>query len=635
MAGWADRVLIVDLSSGKIEAETLGRDLKLKFLGGRGINSRLLYQEARVGIDPLSPENPLIFGTGALTGTVAPAPRFTVSAKSPLTGIHGDASCGGHFSAQLKWAGYDHILFRGASPKPVYLWIDNDQVELRDASHLWGKTVLQTEKMIKEELKNPEIQFAAIGPAGENLVKISCVIGSNYRAAARTGMGAVMGSKKLKAVAVSGTKGVSLASPKEFLKISTDIYEKIKKSPTYPRLSVYGTPGLTGLLDQRGYTSVRDFEKSGGFEDIDKIGPEAMLKYFSKSKACTGCNIHCSHFYEVKEGPYAGVRGGGPEYGAVGPLGSHCGISYAPALFKINNLCNDYGIDVLGFAAALGFAMGWYQRGIITLDDTDGIPLEWGDHEAVVELIHRMVKREGFGGIFGEGPVRAAKIIGRGAEKTITHSKGLDWGHADFRAFKGYALTFATSTRGGEPLRGIPGYELFGMSPEEAQKRFGVPDAGSPTSYNKSKVTLYYQNLSTLADSLEICKFSTDIICPGAIDVGDMGSLLLAATGVEFDERTLVEAAERIYAVERAFLIREGITRKDDAIVGRLASEPITSGPFKGERIDPEKFSQLLDEYYALRGWDQKTGIPTRKRLEELGLKEIADELESLGKGAL
>ncbi|MFQ5842811.1 MAG: aldehyde ferredoxin oxidoreductase family protein [Thermodesulfobacteriota bacterium] len=630
MAGWADKMIIVDLGSVKIDIEPLGQDLKLAFLGGRGINSRLLYKEARAGIDPLGPQNPLIFGTGALTGVVAPAPRFTVSAKSPLTGIHGDASCGGHFSAELKWAGYDHILFKGASAKPVYLWIHDDQVELRDASHLWGKTVLQTEGMIKDELKNPEIQFAVIGPAGENLVKMSCVIGSNYRAAARTGMGAVMGSKKLKAVAVSGTKGVSLASPKEFLGLAKDVFGKIRKSPTYERLSVYGTPGLTDLLDQRGYTSVRNFEKSGGFEDIDKIGPEALLPYFSKSKACTGCNIHCGHFYEVKEGPFAGVVGGGPEYGAVGPLGSHCGISYAPALFKINNLCNDYGVDVLGFAAALGFAMGWYQNGTITLDDTDGIPLEWGNHGAVIELFEKMVKREGFGGIFGEGPVRASKIIGRGADKTITHSKGLDWGHADFRAFKGYALTFATSTRGGEPLRGIPGYELFGMSREEAEKRFGVPDAGSPTSYNKAKVTVHYQNLSTLADALEICKFSTDMICPGAINMDDMANLLLAVTGIEFDKEALVEAAERIYAVERAFLVREGIRRKDDAVVGRLGSEPIKSGPFKGERIDPQKFSQLLDEYYDLRGWDRETGIPAGKKLEELGLKDIAEELESL-----
>lgn len=630
MAGWADRVLWVDLSTGRIEVEALDQDLKLRYLGGRGINSRLLYQEVRPGIDPLGPENPLIFGTGALTGTLAPAPRFTVSAKSPVTEILGDASCGGHFSAQLKWAGYDHIVFRGISPRPVYLWICDDQVALRDASHLWGRTVLETEAMIRQELNDPEIQFAVIGPAGENLVKISSVVGSSYRVAARTGMGAVMGSKRLKAVAVRGTKGVALARPREFLGLAGEVYSKIRRSAIYPTFSVYGTPGLTSLLHERGYTSVRNLEKSGGFEEIDQISPDAIRRFFTKSKGCTACSLHCGHFYEVREGPYAGTKGGGIEFGTVGPFGTHCGISYAPALFRITHLCNDYGVDVVSFSTLLGFAMEWYQRGILDLDDTDGIPLEWGNHQAAMELFPKVVRREGFGGIFAEGAVRAARKIGRGAEKYITHSKGLELGHADFRAFKGYALTVATATRGADPLRGVPGCELLGMPPEEAQRRFGAPDAGSPTSYNKARMTYYYQTLSTLADALEVCKFSTDIINQGSIALEEMVGLLRAATGEDLDEKALLEAADRIYTLERAFLAREGITRKDDLILGKQGSEPVASGPFQGERIDPERFGQLLDEYYDLRGWDRETGIPAREKLEELGLREVADELEGL-----
>ena len=629
MSGWAGRILLVDLSSGKIEVEVLSPDLKLKYLGGRGINSRLLYEGIKAGIDPLGPENLLIFGTGPLSGTLAPASRFTVTAKSPLTGILGDANCGGGFSAELKWAGYDHIVFKGAASKPVYLWIFDDQVEIRDASHLWGKTVPETEIMLKQELGDSEIQFAAIGPAGENQVGLACIIGSNYRGAARTGMGAVMGAKKLKAIAVRGTKGVKVEKPKEFFLLIEELCEKIRNSPIYPRLSVYGTPGLTTLLNERGYCSVRNLQKSGGFEEIDKIDHEALMPFFVKSKSCVGCIIHCGHFFEIKEGPYAGEKGGGIEFGAIGPFGTHCGISYAPAIFKMANLCNQYGVDVLGFSTILGFAMEWYQRGIITLDDLDGIPLEWGNYEAAIKIFYKMVKREGFGGLLGEGAVRAAAKIGRGAENYITHSKGLEWGHADIRAFKGYALNQATATRGADHLRGIPGGELLGIPPEEAQKKFGTAEAALPTSYNKARMVLHYQNLCTLADALEICKFNTEIIGQG-IGIEEMGRLLETATGVAMSKETLLEVAERIYNVERAFLVREGIRRKDDAVMGKQGQEAVASGPFKGERLDPDKFNQMLDEYYQLRGWDKKTGIPTRKTLEELGLNDIAAELDNL-----
>ena len=632
MNGWADRLLIGDLSTGKIEIEALGEKLKRGYLGGRGINSRLLYKETQPGIDPLSPENPLIFGTGPLSGTLAPASRFTVTAKSPLTGILGDANSGGGFSAELKWAGYDHILFRGASPKPVYLYIQDDHVELRDASDLWGRTVLETETAVQEELKEPGLEVAGIGQAGENQVRLACVIGSAYRAAARTGMGAVMGSKKLKAIAVKGTRGVPVARPAELLKLMGEIYQKIQSSPTYARLSTYGTSGLTAMLGERGYTSVRNMQESGSVSWIDQISPDAMMKYFTKNKSCVGCSIHCGHFFEVKEpGPYAGEKGGGIEFGTIGPFGTHCGVSYAPAHFRLNNLCNYYGIDVLGFCTVLGFAMEWYQRGIIDRDDLDGIDLEWGNHEAAMEMLHKVVRREGFGSLLADGAVQAAQKLGRGAEKYVTHSKGLEWGHADIRAFKGYALNQATGTRGADHLRGIPGGELLGIPPEEAQQKFGSPEAGSPTSYEKSRLVLYYQNLCTLSDALELCKFNTDVLRQG-IGVSEMSRMLETATGMELDEDALVEIAERIYAVERAFLVREGVTRADDAVMGKQGNESVVSGPFKGERLDPEKFNRLLDEYYTLRGWDLETGSPTRKRLEELDLNDVADELEALGK---
>jgi len=622
-------VIFVDLEAGRIETRALEEGLKQDYLGGRGINSRLLYDLVRPGIDPLGPENALIFGTGPLSGTIVPASRFTVTAKSPLTGILGDANCGGGFAAELKWAGYDHIVIQGVSPKPVYLWIQDDRIELREASSIWGKTVPEAERLLKEELADPSIQWALIGPAGENQVPLACVIGSNYRGAARTGMGAVMGSKRLKAIVVRGTRGVRVKRPQELFRLMEELNQKIRQSPVYPRLSTYGTPGLTVLLNERGYCSVRNLQQSGGFEDIDQIDHDTMMSYFVKSRSCVGCIIHCGHYFRIKEGPYAGEEGGGIEFGSIGPLGTHCNISYAPAIFKITNLCNQYGIDVLGFATIVGFAMEWYQRGIISLDELDGIPLEWGNHEAVIQLFHKMVKREGLAGLLGEGAVKAAAKIGRGAEQYITHAKGLEWGHADIRAFKGYALNQATATRGADHLRGIPGGELLGIPPEEAEEKFGTPEAAIPTSYEKARMVLYYQHLCTLSDALELCKFSTDIIRQG-IGLEEMIRLLEVVTGVSLDKEAMLRVAERIYAVERAFLVREGIRRKDDVLMGKQAREAVASGPFKGERLDPERFQQMLDQYYELRGWDKTTGIPLPDRLEELGLSDIARDLAAL-----
>jgi len=632
MYGWAGTILRVDLSSGQIEKEPLDENLGRDYIGGRGINSKILYDEVKPGIDPLGPENRLIFGSGPLSGTIAPAAgRMTISAKSPLTGILGDANGGGYFAPELKFAGYDHIVFKGKSDGPVYLWIENDKVELRSAEHLWGKTTWETEKIIKEELRDPEIKIASIGLGGENLVKFACVITNLYNAAGRTGMGAVMGSKNLKAIAVRGTRGFKIAEPEIFTRLAQALHQRIVKNPGYEAFSTYGTTTIASLTNELGVLAVRNYQQMGGFKGINSIDEKACERYFTKSIDCFSCPIHCGHLYEVKEGPYAGERGGRVEY-LNQAVAAASDISYLPAILKLKNLCDQYGIDSFSGGCMIPIVMEWYEKGIITKEDTEGIALEWGNYEAVIELTHKIVKREGFGDILAEGAVKAAEKIGKGAEKYVSHSKGLTFVGDDVRGVKGYALNNATSTRGADHLRGTPiPAEWLQMSPEVGKERFGSEEAVIPTSYNKARVTFYYQNLCTIADALEICKFVTEWMGQ-EIGLKDMAGLFSAATGVEMDEKGITEVAERVYTIERAFIVREGITRKDDALVGKWGREPVPNGPFKGESIDPEKFNKLLDEYYTLRGWNKKTGVPTRAKLERLGLKGVADELESLGK---
>ncbi len=630
MYGWMGTILSIDLSSGKIEKEPLSDRLRLNYVGGRGINSRILYDSVRADVEPLSPENTLIFGTGTVVGTVAPsAGRITVTAKSPLTGILGDGNAGGQFSVEMKRAGYDHIVFTGKAEKPVYLWVDNDHIELRPADHLWGKTTSETEAVIHRELGDPMIKIASIGPAGERLVKYACVVFELCHVAGRTGMGTVMGSKNLKAVAVRGNKGVKVAHPGPFMRLSQSLHERIISNPLYKGLAYYGTPYFTVGQYKMGWLTIRN-SQTNEWPEVLKLGHRALKKdYFVKTLACTACPRHCNQAWVVKDGPYAGSRGAKIEYGAIAGLGHGCIITDFAAVATMSHLCDEYGIDVNDMGSVLNVIMEWYEKGIITKDDTDGIELSWGNAEAAIEVIHKVAKKEGFGKLLAEGSIRAAQQIGRGAEKYIAvHSKGLTYGMDDVRAIKGYALNLATSTRGADHLRGMTGLEMIPIAstPELLEKRFGTAEAGIPTSYKKAPLVVYTQNLCTLADCLEICKYNTEFQGE-AMNIEDIAGLFSLATGVEMDEKAISTAADRIYAVERAFLIREGITRKDDRLEGKWGSEPIAGGPCDGERIHADKFDKMLDEYYQLRGWDTN-GIPTAATLSALGLEDVNEDIK-------
>lgn len=613
--GWAGAILRVDLTAGKVEKEELSPEFAKSFLGGSGFNAATLFDSVKKGVDALSSENILMFSAGPLVGTIAPScSRLAVTAKSPLTDIFGDSSMGGHFSAELKHAGYDQIVCHGKSNKPVYLYVDDDVVELRDASHLWGKSTLETAWLIRQELGDPEIRVASIGQAGENLVRYAGVLDFKH-AAGRCGMGAVMGSKNLKALAVRGTKDIFIAKPQEFYQACREAYETIRERVEagrnlQPMLPSYGTAHLAKEIPPSGSIFTRNF-KGQVWLDVEDVGPEKLKKEYSPTqRACFSCPMHCTPFYVVPTGKYAGIYGEGPEWGLI-QIGPRCDFYDFPTYLYLNNLLNEYGIDPLSLQQMLAWTMDCYEKGILTEKDLDGTSFRWGDADAVIEMVHKIAKREGFGNILAEGERRAPQIVGRGSEKYMYHIKGMAPVIEDPRVGL-FGFGYFTSTRGADHLKQFPAThdELIGRDIAQS-------DMGPKVKSNEDK--------NAVVDSVGMCKFVR-----GDIDEDDpyrsIAKLMSAATGVDFSVKDLLEIGERIYNIEKAFNSREGLTRKDDSYsVPEMIFEPIPEGPSKGvvQQLEPK-----LNDYYKARGWDRETGLQTRSKLEQLKLKYVADELE-------
>lgn len=620
MYGWAGTIIYVDLTSRKIEKEPLSKELTSNYIGGRGINVRILYDHVKPKTEPLGPKNTLIISSGPLGGTMLPGGKTNITAVSPVTSILGDATGGFHFSPELKFAGYDHIVFSGKAEKPVYLWIDDDKVELREAKHLWGKTIDVAMSMIRKELGDPRIQIACIGPAGENLVRLANVMVGDG-SCSRTGMGAAMGSKNLKAVAVRGTKGVKIAQPDVFMKLAKDLEQRQFKMPNFPGLSTYGTTRILSFWQRYNTMGIRNMQQTGAWSGYDEVSHETLEKrYFYKDYACFCCPISCHTRWKIKDGLYAGEKGPFLELGPISVWGPILDNACAPSILKAYNLCNHYGMDMMNCGELIATAAEWYQRGIISKEDTEGIELEWGNYEAYLEMIPKIAYKQGLGALLAEGGVRAAKELGKGAEKCITHGKGAMYAASDDRYSKTWQLGLAVSTRGADHLRG---------STQGAIRDYAGTENVERKLYEKGQGKSVYdiQTLTTLADSLGVCKFTTTRVGM-AMSLKDMANLFSAATGIKVDEEGMREIADRIWTLERAFLVREGVNREDDTLAGRWKEEAAHGGPVDGIPHDQEKWDRLLDEYYDLVGWDKKTGAPTRAKLESLGLKDIADELE-------
>ena len=598
MNAWTGKILRVDLSSGAIKKEALNMTEAGRFVGARGLGTKIFCDEADPNVDPLSPQNTLIFMTGPLTGTFAPCSgRYEVVAKAPLTGTIGAANSGGHFGPELKYAGYDGIIIQNASEKPVYLYIEDDKVALRDASHLWGKTVYEATDALNAET-SPDARVACIGPAGENLVLYAGVMNDKHRAAGRGGLGAVMGSKKLKAVVVRGTGGVTVAQPDGFMEACIDARAKLKAHPvTGVGLAAYGTNVLINVINGVGALPTRNFRDGGEFAEADNIGGEALAeKYLIKNKGCFACSIGCGRVTRVPDGPFKSF-GEGPEYESAWAFGASCGVSDLAAVCKANFLCNEYGMDPITLGATIACAMELFEKGILSAAEI-GRPLPFGDAEGIVAMTELLCKFEGFGKKLGQGSYRLAESY-NAPELSMT-AKKQELPAYDGRALQGMGLEYATSNRGGCHVRG------YMTSPEV----LGVPVKLDPlVTEGKAPLLKIFQDLTALVDSLGLCLFTTF-----GLGLPEIAALYRGATGSTESDAEILLKGERIWNLEKQFNIAAGVEK--DSLPPRMLREALPSGPAKGKVAD---LPALLREYYEVRGWDAE-GVPSAQKKTELGL---------------
>ncbi len=638
LCGWSGTILNIDLTTGNITKKPLPLDFAQKWLGGEGFGARILWDTVGPEVkDALEPGNVIIYTTGPLTGTLAPSSgRLEIVTKSPLTNIFGDSNAGGHFAPEFKNAGYDAIVITGKAAKPVYLWIDDDRVEIRDASRLWGKTVSETDRAIKQELGDGNIQVSCIGPAGERLVKFAILVNNLDRAPGWSGCGAVAGSKNLKAVAVRGTKGVRVANPAEFEESCRQAREKVMKIASLPNMRFQGTMSLVRSMYMSGVGMIHNYSITQcSPEHIEQIaGDKWAREYVVGNTGCYGCAIHCGHRAMVTKGEFAGLAANGFEYGAMTGWIYTYGSTSLPFAMKAVEWCNDYGMDAAEPAYVIAWATDCYKRGLLDDKDTGGIKLEWGDPALGLDLLHKLTYREGFGDLLAEGVAGAARKAGKGTEYYAQTIKGSFSQENPTRAIYGMALASATSTRGADHLKGYPLFERRGLPKEMGVKVWGHPGSVDGLSHEgKAAMNTYYRNICTLMDSLGTCKFPSRWMQPldGLIE-DDYVKMLNAATGLSWSPKDLLTAAERIYTLEHCYNVRLGLDRKDDTLPTMYFEEPLNSGPLKGHKIDRGRFNKMLDEFYAYWGWDTATGIPTRATLEKQGMKDIADKLEKLGR---
>ena len=621
--GYRGQVLIIDLEKKDISKKKLDSEWIEKYIGGRGWAIKYLFENLEQGIEPLSSKNILAICLGPLTGTLAPSSaRYTIAAKSPLTGGIGYANAGGHFAPELAYAGYDAIFIHGKSEKPVYLYINDDIVELRDADHIWGKDTWETDQIIKEEHEDEMFQILCIGQGGENLVRYAAIMNNLSRAAARTGVGAVMGSKNLKAIAVRGSGHVIVADPEKYINLINESLEEIYADPAYPSLSYYGTPFLVDLAYVSGGLATRN-NQTGIFEDYESISAETFDEKFRvKSESCFSCPIHCGKYSRVEEGKYAGTKGGSPEFETIVCLGSKCGIGNLAAILRANELANRYGIDTISMGDTIAFAMEAYEKGILNKKDADNLELKWGDDDVLITLIEKIAFREGIGDLLAEGVKRAADKIGGDSEKYAHQIKGMEPPAYEVRTAKAFGLGWATATRGADHLAALPNFELLGYEPEKGKEWFGTEKAVDPYEWEgKPRMVVWHENFGSIVDSAEMCKYTC--FSAYAVRPENMALFLNYATGLEINATELLLIGERIFNLERLFNLREGITKNDDKLPDRFTKEPLPEGPAKGQIVELDK---MLPEYYKLREWDWETGFPKKNKLEELGLLDKASK---------
>jgi aldehyde:ferredoxin oxidoreductase len=615
------KLLRVDLSKGAISEEEIREDWAKMFIGGAGLATRYLYKEVSVGADPLGPENLLIFMTGPLTGTAsASASRYSVVAKSPLTGIWGHGNSGGSFGPALKQSGYDGIIFQGRSPEPVYLRITDGQPKLCDAGHLWGKTVSETEDLIQKDSKQ-KVTIASIGPGGENLVRYAAIINNKYRAVGRCGLGAVMGAKRLKAVACAGRTPIHLADKALFSEIAKKQIDLLNESILKVGFESYGTNMVSDMVNIRGGYPTRNWQE-GVFDQIEEVNGQALTdRVLIKGVSCFACPIACGRGTEIKEGPWKGNSGEGPEYETVNTFGAMCGVADLNAITMANYLCNEYGLDTISAGSTIAFAMECYEKGILNKEISGGLEVKFGDEKLIVDLVPKIARREGIGDLLAEGTKRVSETLGQGSEHFAMHVKGLELPAYDPRAAKITGLGYVTANRGGDHITAYVQGPTFIDMPFLIVEDSKIEDplVANP---KEAKVVIDLENALTMFDCIGACKFM-GILLPA----DDYVKLIATATGWDFGIDEFRKCGERIYNLMRAFCVREGITRKADILPKRLMEDPLPEGPAKGMTIDKDMLEMLKDAYYKIRGWDQETGKPTIEKLKELELDDLTQDM--------
>jgi aldehyde:ferredoxin oxidoreductase len=639
MNAYAGRVARVDLTTGKWSVEESTK-LTQRFLGGRGINSWILLNELSPTVDPLSPANIFALGAGALVGTNTPADCFTsFGSKNVMTGGINFAHSGGHFAPAMKQAGFDNLVVSGRAERPVYLFLHNGEIEIRSSEHLWGKTTWETKAKLSEEFADDDVKFLMIGPAGENLVSFSCAIVDKTRAASSGGIGAVMGSKKLKAIVAKPTEQIFTANPQRFQELASSYYSLMENSDFAKLIGQKGTHG-TYSRDMNDNCSLPTLNTADDHWDPEHMamidlpqilnGQTDMIKLEERFVSCHNCPLQCGFVvYEVVKGPYAGLKLNGFEANTVFAFGSRCDITDVAALLKIfEQLCLQ-GLDNDSTGVVISWAIECYQRGILRPGDTGGMPLAWGDAACVLELIRMISEKEGFGSLLARGVREASNVIGRGSDYYAIHCKGQDNVDA-IRAAKGWGFGNVVSLRGGRHVDGSPTTEYQVISSELGEKLYGVPTAGDQTAYEgKGKLTFWYSCFKAVVDSLGICYYTTWWGDHNLLGPKDLAILVSEATGSPISADELLLIGRRIVNVEKAFNTIHGrFSRKDDMPPQIYMDEPVKTGRFKGELLEESKWNEMLDEFYESHGWAKETGQQTRDGLLHLGLEDVWQKLE-------
>ncbi len=615
-----EKMIKVDLTKEKIDIVPMRDDLTRDYIGGEGVGTRLLWEMVEPHTDALAPGNTIVFATGPLNGTIFPAgPRGTVVFKSPETGTVSMSNIGGHWTARLKFAGYDLVAVTGKAKRPVYLFIDDETVELRDAEQIWGSTIPEMEEALKKEIGGLTFDVLGIGPAGERMIRLASVA-NNIRFAGKGGSGAVMGSKNLKAITIRGSDMIPIKDIWKLRDISYDIMEAMKTCEPIQALRQGSSAAFNQTVAELQDFGYKHFQE-GGWQDGHKLYIENIVKALEQEhRACYACPIACGVISKVKKGDYKGTQTGGPMAEAYWNWGWKCGIKDIDAICKITELCNKNGLCVNSSSELAAWMMECQERGLLSTEETGGLKLSWGDGKGSVKMIEMLIERNGFGNILAEGVKRAAEKVGHGTEEYAMHVKGMELDGDEWRQNKSSALTAAVAERGASVVRpwgfpidmGVVFHEITGLKekPDPSEEK-GIAKWYKP-----------YKEFTIASNCVGVCLYPALFNIPSVQQTMDAYTVI---TGREIDLKEYLRVGERTVCVQRAFNAREGFDRKDDTLPKRILKEPIKGGKYDGQRI--ENLDAMLDEYYQESGFDKKTGWPTRAKLEELGLNDVADEL--------